>query len=143
MFLFYLVAFLLLPYGASFQSMVNRKCKIPILNFLDLEIPTMTITIAKEEKPNKPPKLCKHCIHYKPKLFKGEYEIGSHVATCSKFREMNLASGDYEYVNVMEARRSSKYCGEEGKHFESRAYKNVHYSYNDDEDDENKKRKSK
>lgn len=140
MFLFYLTFLIFLPYGKSFQSMVNRKCKIPILNFLDLEIPTMTITISKEEKPKHPPKLCKHCIHYKPTLFKGEYEIGSHAATCAKFREMNLASGEYEYVNVMEARRSSKYCGQEGKHFESRVYRNPHYSYDDEENEENRKK---
>ena len=50
---------------------------------------------------------------------------------------MNLVSGEYDYVNVMEARRSPKYCGEEGKHFESRVYQNSHYSY---EDEENKKK---
>jgi hypothetical protein len=138
--LFFCVALCMLAhYGFGFQSMINEKCKIPLLNFLDLEIPTMTITISKDEKSHEPPKICKQCTHYRPAIFKEQYDVGNHAASCSKFREMNLVNGDYEFINVLEARKSPKYCGKEGKYFEHRVNRMVQVNGYDDDDDNNDK----
>ena len=125
------------PLVQGFQSMINEKCKIPLLDFLDLEIPTMTITIAKEEN-SAPPKLCKDCVHYRKNIFAERYDMGSHSASCVKFREVNLVSGITENMNVMDARKSEKYCGKRGKHFEKRARKVMRNNAGHDDEDDDK-----
>tara|TARA_Y100000389_G_scaffold36318_1_gene30920 strand:- start:9812 stop:10237 length:426 start_codon:yes stop_codon:yes gene_type:complete len=122
----------------AFQTIINGKYKLPLLNFLDMDIPTMTITLSQDTDSVATPKLCKDCVYFEPTIFKQEYDLGRHEAKCTKFQELDMVNGYLENVNVVESRKSRKYCGKEGKYFKKKKRPVMRYNY-DDEDEERKK----
>lgn len=126
----------------AFQTLLFKKCKIPLFKIFDLEMPTMTITLSSEKKDDRP-KLCKYCVHYRPAVIGEQFDFTSQKGRCSKFREMSLITGEYDFMNVVDARKSFKHCGKHGRHYEEQPSDVVNsFEYDDNDEEEKRKKKS-
>lgn len=138
--MFYFVSYFSIFFSSiyAFQTIINGKYKLPLLNFLDMDIPTMTITLSQDTDSVATPKLCKDCVYFNPSIFKQEYNLERHQAKCTKFHELDMVNGYLENINVVESRKSRRYCGKEGKYFKKKEIPTMRYNY-DDDDEEKKK----
>lgn len=62
------------------------------------------------------PPPCRTCKHFKPVIFKGEFEIGKYYGTCRLFTVHDPMTHIYGPLFSHEARRSESYCGKEGRY---------------------------
>ena len=59
---------------------------------------------------------CKNCIHYRPRLFDGDFTSGFNK--CEKFGVKNIVTDKITYNYADACRNDENLCGHEGKHFE-------------------------
>ena len=67
---------------------------------------------------SKPIKSCSNCKNYVEILYKESIAIGNYYGKCSKFIEINHATGEIDYSSALVVRNDETKCGKNGKYFE-------------------------
>lgn len=95
----------------TFQSMTLDTIRNHILP--DIRAKQESIQIM----PFSPPPHCRTCKHFKPVIFKGEFEIGRYYGTCRLFTMRDPITNLHEPLFAHEARKSDAYCGKNGRYY--------------------------
>jgi hypothetical protein len=62
-------------------------------------------------------RVCSKCKFYIPAIYNEQYDMGSYMGRCSKFKEVDKDSQAIVYRFAAKARYNEFECGSEGKHF--------------------------
>jgi len=87
--------------------------------FYYLFLHLFTCSLYKTASMQKPHvKLCSNCKNYIEILYKESTLIGNYYGKCSKFIEINHATGEIDYSSALVVRNDDTKCGKDGIYFE-------------------------